>query len=189
MIRSLCLSLLVLCQFAGMSMAQEKDEKWMDLENCDFCKQFAAQKELMQHMQWETHIIENGFLSIYVIPDEYKPAMKEMEEGMDKTVMKIQQGEQVTMCPHCQAYGEFMMSGCKMEELDTVGGQISMVTSSDPDMIAKLHAHARKTQEANKAIQKAMKHDHGHDHDNGHDHDHGHDHKGDHKHEHGKKDG
>ena len=144
--------------FVSTGMAQDQEDKWFDMENCGFCQVFAAQEGLMEHMQWEIHELENGFLNVTIVPDEMEDVWSDIEEGMQKAAMKMQEGGEAKLCQHCTAYGEFVTSGCSMQELNTIGGRIAIVTSDDPDMIAKLKKHARKTREAWKAMREHMEH-------------------------------
>ena len=126
--------------------AQAGDEgAWFDMENCSMCKHLTTQEGLLDHMIWENHIIANGALSFTKVDPEYKDAYKQMGKDMEAVGAKLMAGEQLPLCNFCQSYGGLMMAGAKMEMIETAGGEIGLVTSTDPEMVKKIHAHTQRT--------------------------------------------
>lgn len=162
---------------AFTALSVDAQDKWIDMENCEICQHMAEHTDLMSQIKWQVYLIDNGFMSVSVVPEELKPTMAAVQTEMKKTIGRLESGEEVKMCPHCTGYGELMAAGATFKEMDTIGGQIGLFTSSDGDVVAKLHAHAKKTQVAHEAMMKAMEHGHdGHSHGHGKD---GHKHDGD----------
>jgi len=156
MTKSLLLTVLLTC-FVTPLFGQEKaqdEEKWMDLENCEICKPMAKHPELVTEIPWEVHLTKNGFMSVMVVPEKHKAKLEGAEAEMQKVISRAMSGEEVTMCPHCQGYGEFIMAGVNMEEFQTDNIQISLITSTDGEIIEKLHEHARKTKAAHAEMLK-----------------------------------
>lgn len=177
---SLFLVLGILSMPAFAQDKHQEKEPWFDMENCEMCKPMAKHADLMLDIKWETYLLNNGFMSVTVVPEKAVEPMNEAKAEMEKVIARAMSGEEVKMCQHCQGYGTFMMKGANMEEHKTVGGDITIVTSTDPEVVEMLHDHATKTQAAHEAMVKEMKgkHDHEHDHDHKHD-DKDHDHKHD----------
>lgn len=161
------------------SFAQEHDEvAWFDMANCEICKTMAGIEGMMEHVKWEIHPIENGFLSVTVMPDEMKEHWAAAMNDMKSVVAKVEKGEDVKLCGFCKSMGDLIQAGAKKTELETVAGHIEMMTSDDPKVVEKLHAHAKRTIEAHKKMMEMMKehsHDGHHEHGNHDDHDHDHD--------------
>lgn len=152
---------------ASASMAGE--DSWFDLENCGFCKNLGAELGLMDNIMWETHIIENGSLTITQVAASHQGAYDRAVEKIEKVAAKMQAGEMVEMCNFCQSYGGLMMMGAKMESVETATGEISLMTSADPKVIEKIHAHAKRTvDEYEKMLAAEADHDHDHGHEGHH---------------------
>lgn len=184
MVRNLIGSVLVLALLTSTTFAQEQQEEkpWFDMENCEICQHMAKHQKMMAKIKWGIYKMDNGFCAVSVIPEDFKSTMEEVKAGMQGTISKAMSGEKVEMCGHCSGYGELIMAGAKMQEFETVGGEVTIFTASDEEVVAKLHEFADKTVAAHKKMMKELGLDHNHD-----DHEHSHDHDGDHKHEHDKK--
>jgi len=124
---------------------QDKEIAWFDMDHCEICKNMASMKDSMHRIKWETHMLDNGMITVSVVPDDMKEEMAKAEAGVEKTVAKLEQGEQLDMCGFCQNYGKLMMLGAKFKELRTVGVNISIVTSSDPEVVKEIHAMGKRS--------------------------------------------
>ncbi len=143
--RKLGLTIMVLAAVAVALPMPADEEPWFDLTNCAMCKNLAAEEGLMDSMKWEVHKIDNGMLSVAVIPAEHQAAFARAGEKMEAVVGKMQQGEQLPLCGFCKSYGNLAMHGAKSEEIHTKAGHISLTTSSDAKVVAMIHAHADRT--------------------------------------------
>ncbi len=122
---------------------------WFDMENCGFCKNLVKDPALLEHMQWESHILPNGSLSITVVEPAYAASYAEAMGAMQALGQKMHSGEvdasKVTMCGHCAAYGGLMMAGANFQEVDGEAADVMLITSADPQVIAKIHEFTNRT--------------------------------------------
>ncbi len=136
---------------------------WFDMENCGFCQNLVKDPQLLEHMQWENHIIPNGSLSITVVEPAYAAAYAEAMGAMMALGEKMHSGAvdptKVKMCGHCAAYGQLMMAGAHMEEVDGEAADVTLITSSDPQVVAKIHEFTNRT---NKEMDELMAAGHAH---------------------------
>ena len=89
-------------------------------------------------------------------------------KGMEKTGARLMAGEKMPLCGFCTSYGELMMAGAVMDDVETGMGKVALMTSSDPKVVEKIHTHAERTI---KEYEKMLAgHEHGHGHDHGHSH-------------------
>lgn len=137
------------------------ESAWLDVMNCDICKAMSAQAGLMESMKWETHVIPTGMMHFTVVPEEMRPKMNAAEDAMKQTIAEIMQGQQKKCCGYCTGMGQLMAAGAKQTQVRTAGGDVSLVTSEDPAVIERIHAHAKKTKEE---FDKMMAGHTGHDH-------------------------
>ena len=77
----------------GSSTSTQTDPAWLDISNCEICKNMSSQEGLMESMKWETHVIPTGMMHFTVVPDEMRPKMEAAEKGMKQTMTEIMQGQ------------------------------------------------------------------------------------------------
>ncbi len=163
MIRTSLLSLAICLLLATSLVAQEKkaappkqdskvvpasheaDVAWFDLEHCPICKCMSSQKGLMESMKWETHVIDNGMISVSTIPADKKEAMAKCKKEMTAVLDKLKSGEKMELCGFCNSYGALVELGAKAQEIDTENGMISLLTSDKPEVVKKIQEHAKTT--------------------------------------------
>ncbi len=145
----------------GLPAATGEGE-WFDLEGCAICKNMAAEEGLMEHMQWETHLVSNGCMSVAVIDPAYVAKMERAEKNMKAVMAKLEAGEQMPLCGFCMSYGNLIANGVNYEEIETGWGtHISLMTSDKPEVVEMIQAHAQKTIDE---YAKMMEGGEGHDH-------------------------
>ena len=167
--RSIYLLTLIVCVAASTAFAQdEKTDKtetkaiaFFDMENCDICKSMSIDKDMMQQIKWETHLIPTGSLSIAVVPDSLKEQMAGAKKKMKAAVKKFEAGEKMTCCGYCTGMGELLAAGADLKELSTVGGDITTITSTDPKVVEEIHSLAKKTIEECEKMKEQMSKVHG----------------------------
>jgi hypothetical protein len=142
-IRTTFLYLLSLVLLAIPGMAEE-EMPWFDLENCAVCSKLDAEKGLMENLQWEAHVIADGMLSITMVPAGYEEALMRAAERMEASLKELENGEPKPICGFCRSYGALVMAGAQVEEIDTRAGHVSLITSTDPAVVAAIHEHARR---------------------------------------------
>ncbi len=151
---------LLAAPLAAVYAGQEKP--FFDLENCDMCKNMSAEKGLMDNMKWENHAIDNGLISVTTVAEGYEEAFVRSEKNMQKTGELMMNGKKMDLCGYCQSFSSLMMSGAKMEGVETGAGHIMLVTGDNPELVKKIHAHVKRTNaEMAKMMQGAK--DGGHD--------------------------
>lgn len=122
---------------------------WFDLEGCSFCKNLVADPQLLHHMQWENHATASGALSIMMVDPQYRAAYDQAMTAMTSLGEKLHRGEvdpaTVTLCGHCAAYGELMQAGATVEEIDGEAADVTLITATDPQVVAKIHEYNDRT--------------------------------------------
>lgn len=156
---------LVMAMMAATSFAVAQEEKtetaqlaWFDMDNCDVCKSMAQHKDMIPYIKWETHLLDNGALSVSVIPEKFKATMSEAKKDMKKAIARLEAGEKLKCCGYCNSYGTLIGSGAKITEISTAAGDLVMLTSDNEDVVKKIHAHANKTIAEHKKMMEQMKH-------------------------------
>jgi hypothetical protein len=136
----------------------EQDNMLEEMKKCAVCKYIAENPELMKHMTWETHKIENGMLCLTTVPKDMKRDFDAASEKMMQAVAKVQadqkEGKPVELCGFCASMGELMKTNAKQLHIDISTGAIHLCTSDDPAVVKKIHAMADKAV----AEQKKMEH-------------------------------
>lgn len=140
----------------GLAVAEHHEgELAKEMEKCSVCKSM-AKPELMKHMTWETHKIENGMLCVASVPKEQKKEFDAAHQEMTKAIAAVtaaaQSGQKPELCGFCEGMGELTKAGAKQQEIATKTGAISLITSSDPAVLAKIHAQADKAIEMQKKM-------------------------------------
>ena len=143
---------LMVCAAVALAVAGSfaVDEKpWFDMEHCDFCKNLLTDPHLFENMTWEHHDISNGLLTLTVVKPEYETAYLDAQHAMEEVAAKLAQGAtDVKMCGHCEHYGMILMAGAKMEHVRTCAGDITLITSDKPEVLAMIRDYAEKTRDA-----------------------------------------
>lgn len=140
--RSLTLSLAAVL-VAGVAVAG--GEAWFD-SNCAMCKNMMQEEGLMKNMKWEQHNISNGIVAVTTVKPEYLDAYRVAHENMNKTATRLMKGEQLDLCGSCTALGKCMMMGAKQEYVETSTGDVWIVTSDNPEVVADLHQWVERNQ-------------------------------------------
>lgn len=140
---------------AGVLVAGDGDQAWFDLEGCSMCKNFGAEPGLMEHIEWENHMISAGVMTVSVVDEEYQDALKRAEKNMAAVGQKLAAGEQLPLCGFCTSYGKLMMAGVKIEQVETKLGAVVLMTSSDPEVVKMIQEHAKHTDEEYEKIKAA----------------------------------
>jgi hypothetical protein len=153
--RSILSLLAMVALTAGLLVAAEAEQPWFDLEGCSMCKNFAAEPGLMEHIEWENHMIASGVMTVSVVAVSLKNAMERAEKNMEAVGQKLAAGEQMPLCGFCTSYGKLMMAGVKVEQFDTKLGAVVLMTSSDPKVVEMIQAHAKHTDEEYEKIKKS----------------------------------
>jgi len=144
--RNLILALTAVVAFAFIAKAA--DEPWFDLEKCAFCKEFAKQPGLLEHMKTEYHNTKTGIVSVTYIDKEYEPAFAKAQQGMGPVVADKMAGKPVYSCKHCTTIGEFYQMGIDTESIKSDKCIIVIYSSPDAAVVTKLQDFGKKSNEA-----------------------------------------
>jgi hypothetical protein len=145
------------------------DTAWFDLENCSMCKNMPAQEGLMEAMEWENHLTADGYMAVTLVAHGYEDKYQAAMTDMQKAGEKMMAGEKMELCGFCQSFGTLVMAGATMEYFETNAGHINLVSSHDPAVVEKIHAHAQRT--IDEYAKMFGGDEHGHDHgEHGHSH-------------------
>ncbi|MCH7592581.1 MAG: hypothetical protein IH989_07380 [Planctomycetes bacterium] len=153
--RMIALALLVVLVAAVGNTAGEKP--WFDLENCGMCTNITATPGLMESMQWEQHNLSNGVVVVTTVPKDKLEAYRAAHLRMSETGERLMKGEQMDLCGSCTALGMCMMRGVKQEYVETMNGDIWIVTSDNAEVVADLHEWIKKNKEAMAAMSEKKK--------------------------------
>ena len=147
----------------------KSDSSWFDMEGCEFCKNLTADPELLHHLTWECHKISNCMLNITTVDPEYADAFATANKAMEKLGSDMMSGAvnpmQVKMCGHCAAFGQLLMAGAEMEVVPGEVAEVSLITSSDPALVTRIHEF---TDHNNQEMAAMKASGHGHDHPSSH---------------------
>jgi hypothetical protein len=144
--RNLTLALIAAVGYVISVTAAE--EPWFDFEKCMFCKAFASQPGLIDHMKTEYHDTKTGIISVTYIDKDYEAAFKRAQDSIGQVVADKVAGKQIVACKHCAAIGDFYAMGLTQESIKSEKCIIVIYSSSDPAVVTKLQDFAKKTNEA-----------------------------------------
>jgi len=153
--RMFVLTVLVMVVAAGATTAGEKP--WLDMVNCDMCKNIAATPGLLESMQWEQHDLSNGIVAVTSVPKGKLEAYRKAHMGMAETGKRLMAGEQMELCGSCTALGMCMMKGVNQEYVETMNGDVWIITSDNAEVVAELHDWVKKNKEAMAAMGEKKK--------------------------------
>ncbi len=135
---TLSVFLLGLVVALGLSVAGE-----VDSHNCDVCKPMTTEPDLMQNIRWDSKEIAAGMIYITTVAPDYEEAYTRAHAEMMKAVKRLEAGEQMELCPFCQSMGRLAAAGAQIENVAVAGAHVMVITSSKPEVIDKIHAHAK----------------------------------------------
>ena len=145
--RALSLTLVAVVAIAAVSFAGDGESKWFDMENCGMCKNL-NHEGMLEAMTWEQYGISNGVVAVTNVKPDFLEKYREAHKGMEATGAKMMAGEKIEMCGSCTALGMCFMKGAKQEYIPTKTGDIWIVMSDNPDVVADLHTWMKKNQKA-----------------------------------------
>jgi len=128
-------------------VAQEKT-KWLDPENCYFCQPLTETEGLLEAVGWESHKVSNGMVTITTYAPEWEEAAKAAGAEMEKRWEGYDPTAEYNLCGLCKAWLGLPMDKIKMEKVEFNGGELSLTTTTDAEVLVQLHAMADKTTKA-----------------------------------------
>jgi hypothetical protein len=124
---------------------QEKGPAWFDMDHCAICKNLASMKNDIPKIKSDTQMLDNGIIMISVVPRKMREAMEQAEKGMQATIEELESGKPLELCGFCQNYGNLMQMGANFKEIETVGVNLTLITSSDPEVVKKIQAFGKQS--------------------------------------------
>ena len=147
----------LLIVFLVVALIAADEKPWFDMENCGYCCVLMKNPELLPNTDWEHHKISNGVMSVTTVKEAYKKDWDEAMAAMIAIGKKAEAGEPVNMCGMCEAMGNLIVKGARMESVDTRHGNVLLLISNDPAVVADIHAWADKTNAEHAKIEAAQK--------------------------------
>ena len=134
------------------------EKPWFDMQNCAICKAMTAEPGLMEHMTMNTYATATGMVDVCTVDPAYKEAFDRAGAKMMATIKDLEAGKDVgPLCGYCTSYGMLMKAGAKSEMFDMPNGSVSVMSSTNPAVIAKIQAHAKRTTEEMAKMKEGMK--------------------------------
>jgi hypothetical protein len=147
--------------FAVAFSASAGDQRWMEMDKCEICRPMAQEPELMENTIWEHHSISNGLVSVTTVKEDVKALYTKTHEKMAAAVSRVLAGEKVEQCVMCSSLSAIVAKGLKMDYINTWQGNIVIMTSDDPEVVAEIQAWGKRTMDELHTF--AAKHEgHGH---------------------------
>jgi len=140
--RLIALSFAVLV-VAGAAVAG--GQAWFD-PSCAMCENLMSDDALMKNMNWEQHNLASGMVAVTTVKPDYLSAYRTAHGNMNATAQRLMKGEQMELCGSCTALGKCMMMGAQQEYVETASGDIWIVTSDNPEVVADLHKWVERNQ-------------------------------------------
>jgi hypothetical protein len=125
---------------------------WFDPVNCAFCKQFANEPGLLNHMHHEYHQLHNGMMQITHVDAEFEAAFTKAQVGVGTVVRDMQAGKPVTTCRHCSAQGALFKAGVMPDLVKRGDDYFIIFTSSDTTLIKQIQEFGKNSSDALAAV-------------------------------------
>lgn len=137
---------------AGASTAGEL--AWFDMVNCSMCKNIMKHDGLMQSITWEQHPITNGVVSVTTVDPKHIDSYRSCHADMEMVGQKMGQGETMPLCGSCTALNNAIMHGVGMEYVKTSTGDVWLLTSDKPELVAEIQGWAKRNDEEKAKMKK-----------------------------------
>lgn len=145
------LIVLSLCLSTALAFAPSRAEEelpWFDMEKCGICSHMLVEEGMLEHMTWNHYPFAAGMFTVTTVAPDYAAAYKTACAKMEEAGEKLAKGDEMYLCGHCSSHGHLMMGGAKAESFQTEAGELTTFSSTDPEVIARIHAHVEKTKAA-----------------------------------------
>jgi hypothetical protein len=115
--------------------------------NCDGCADMAKCDAEVKAAGGQTQVVKlkNGVMFVYTAagPAQVRAVQAALARRSDRLAAMAAAGDKAKLCPGCRDMRGAMASGKLTREIVTIeGGCLSLMTSNDPAIVAKLHAMA-----------------------------------------------
>jgi len=130
---------------------------FVDMLNCPICKNVSNEKGLMENMKWEHHLTATGVMTVSTVKPKYQPQFDRAKAGMKDLVGKVLAGEKMDICSYCTSVTSLLKEGAKSDNFTTHGADVMVISSTDQEMIQKIHAHGQQAIDFVKSAQEKSK--------------------------------
>ncbi len=118
------------------------EQVWGGFDRCGICSDIVADEQLTKGLKTETQLVDNGMVSVTIVPEESKIPMRKAHEKMEAAIGRLQSGESMELCGFCQSMGELAQAGAIIQKYATDSTYIMVITAEDHDTIEKIRQHA-----------------------------------------------
>jgi len=129
------------------SIAFAGDAPWFDMKKCAMCKSLTETPGLMESMNYEQLNISNGIVCLTTVKGDQLKTYRDAHGKMKEVFARLEKGEAVDLCGSCTAFGMIMMKGVKQDYAETRQGDVWIVTSDKPEVVAELQGWAKRNSE------------------------------------------
>lgn len=129
----------------GAGLVAEEGKKWLDPENCHFCQPLTETEGLLEAVGWENHNISNGIVTITTYAPKWEEAAKAAGAEMEKLWESYDPAAEHYLCGLCEAWLTVPMDKIATEKVEFNGGELSITTTADAEVLAQLHEMTDKT--------------------------------------------
>lgn len=126
------------------SIALAGDAPWFDMKECAMCKSLTETPGLMESTNYEQLNISNGIVCLTTVKGDQLKAYRAAHAKMMDVAARLGKGEALEMCGSCNAFGMIMMKGVKQDYAETRQGDVWIITSDKPEVVAELQGWAKR---------------------------------------------
>jgi hypothetical protein len=113
--------------------------------DCDACADMALCYEELEAAGTRTQVVplKNGVMFVYTAesPGRVSAVQSAMARRNDRLAQIVSAGDKAHLCPECKSMRGAVASGKMTREVVNIeGGALTLMTSNDPAVIAKIHA-------------------------------------------------
>ena len=114
---------------------------------CDACAEMATCEQELKAAGTMTQVVKlkNGIMYVYTAdsPSRVRAVQAVMARRTDRLIVMTAAGDKTRLCPECKSMRGAIASGKLTREMVSIeGGCLTLMTSEDPAIVAKLHAMA-----------------------------------------------
>jgi hypothetical protein len=133
---------MALVVMAAVAIAAEN--AWFNPQKCAMCTAIVQVPGLMESMNEEQLPISNGIVTVTTVDDQHLKGYRQAHGEMQGVIARVQKGENVPLCGSCTALFQLMPKGVKQDYVETQHGDVWILTSNDPAVVAQLQAWAKR---------------------------------------------
>jgi hypothetical protein len=117
----------------------------MSHADCDACADMAHCTEELEAAGARTQVVplKNGVMFVYTAesPGKVNAVQSAMSRRSERLAQIVSSGDKAHLCPECKTFRGAMASGKMTREVVNIeGGALTLMTSDDPALVAKIHA-------------------------------------------------